>query len=70
MQALANAKEGTHTVQWMFGIPEIPEQLREWNIFEGKQIRVIATYRNAVLAGAAPFPRKCGRKKVSYQERN
>ena len=52
MQALANAKEGTHTVQWMFGIPEILEQLREWNICEGNQVRVIASYRDAVLVGA------------------
>lgn len=52
MQALSTAKEGTYTIQWMFGLPEILEQLRDWNISEGKEIRVIAAYRDAVLIGS------------------
>ena len=51
MQALSTAKEGTYTIQWMFGIPEILKQLQDWNICEGKKIRVIANYNNGVLIG-------------------
>ncbi len=51
MQALSNASQGTYTIQWMFGLPEILSQLREWQIDEGSIIQVIAKYKNALLIG-------------------
>lgn len=51
MQALSNARQGTYTIQWMFGIPEVLKQLQEWKIDEGKEIRVIRSYKYGVLIG-------------------
>ena len=51
MQALSKAKRGTYTVQWMFGIPEIIEQLKNWQIREGSIIRVIESYGDSVMIG-------------------
>lgn len=51
MQALSKASQGTYTIKWMFGIPEILKQLREWKIQEGNEIQVVASYRHCVLVG-------------------
>ena len=51
MQALSKVKKGTYTVQWMFGLPEIIEQLRHWQICEGSIIRVVESYSDSVMIG-------------------
>lgn len=51
MQALSNAAQGTYTIQWMFGLPEVLKQLQEWQISEGSIIRVITKYKHALLIG-------------------
>lgn len=51
MQALSSAAQGTYTIQWMFGMPEVLKQLQEWQISEGSIIRVIEKYKHALLIG-------------------
>ncbi|MCC8081236.1 MAG: ferrous iron transport protein A [Clostridiales bacterium] len=51
MQALSSAAQGVYTIQWMFGVPEILDQLHDWEICEGSVIRVITKYRDAVMIG-------------------
>lgn len=51
MQALSKAARGTYTIQWMFGIPEVLEQMQKWHIGEGSMIRVIEKYKDCLLIG-------------------
>ncbi len=51
MQALSKAARGTYTIQWIFGIPEVLEQLKNWQIGEGSIIQVIEKYKDCLLIG-------------------
>ena len=42
MQALSTAVPGKwYTIKWMFGVPEVLEELKEFKIKEGSEIHVI-----------------------------
>lgn len=49
MQSLSEAKAGTYTIKWMFGIPEVLESLRELQIKEGNDIRVIQKLKDGLV---------------------
>ena len=53
MQALSQTKRGeSYTIKWMFGIPEVLEFMKRYQIQEGSQVQVIQNYNDCVIIGA------------------
>ena len=52
MQSLNEANAGeSYTVKWMTGMPETMEQIRQYNVSEGKTIQVISRILGGVIVG-------------------
>ena len=52
MQALSQTKRGeSYTIKWMFGIPEVLEVMKRYQIQEGSQVQVIQNYKDCVIIG-------------------
>ena len=52
MQSLNEANAGeSYTVKWMTGRPETMEQIRQYNVSEGKTIQVISRILGGVIVG-------------------
>ena len=53
MQALSQTKRGeSYTIKWMFGIPEVLEFMKRYQIQEGSQVQVIQNHKDCVIIGA------------------
>lgn len=53
MQALSQTRKGeSYTIKWMFGIPEVLEIMRRYQIQEGSQVQVIQNYKDCLIIGA------------------
>ena len=51
--ALSQTKRGeSYTIKWMFGIPEVLEFMKRYQIQEGSQVQVIQNHRDCVIIGA------------------
>ena len=47
MQALSQTKRGeSYTIKWMFGIPEVLEFMKRYQIQEGSQVQVIQNHKD------------------------
>lgn len=52
MQSLNETNAGeSYTVKWMTGMPETMEQIRQYNVSEGKTIQVICRILGGVIVG-------------------
>ncbi len=52
MQSLNETNAGeSYTVKWMMGMPETMEQIRQYNVSEGKTIQVISRILGGVIVG-------------------
>ena len=52
MQSLNETNAGeSYTVKWMTGMPETMEQIRQYNVSEGKTIQVISRILGGVIVG-------------------
>ena len=52
MQSLNETNAGeSYTVKWMTGMPETMEQIRQYNVSEGKTIQVISRILGGVFVG-------------------
>lgn len=50
MQALSQTKRGeSYTIKWMFGIPEVLEFMKRYQIQEGSQVQVIQNHKDCVI---------------------
>ena len=52
MQPLSKSTQGTYTIKWMFGLPEVLEQMHSYQIQEGSEIKVIHRFRNHLIISA------------------
>lgn len=52
MQKLSKAAIGrSYTIQWMFGVPEVMDFLREHHVEEGDNIQIIRKLKDALIVG-------------------
>lgn len=52
MQSLNETNEGeVYTVKWMTGMPETMEQIRQYDVSEGKTIQVVSRILGGVIVG-------------------
>lgn len=52
MQSLNETNAGeVYTIKWMTGMPEAMEQIRQYDISEGKTIKVISRILGGVIVG-------------------
>ena len=52
MQKLSKAATGrSYTIQWMFGVPEVMDFLREHHVEEGDNIQIIRKLKDALIVG-------------------
>lgn len=52
MRSLNETNAGeSYTVKWMTGMPETMEQIRQYNVSEGKTIQVISRILGGVIVG-------------------
>ncbi len=50
MQKLSKAAIGrSYTIQWMFGVPEVMDFLREHHVEEGDNIQIIRKLKDALI---------------------
>ena len=49
MQPLSQSTRGTYTIKWMFGIPEVLEQMKLYQISEGSTIQVIQKLHDSLI---------------------
>ena len=49
MQPLSQSARGTYTIKWMFGIPEVLEQMKLYQISEGSTIQVIQKLHDSLI---------------------
>lgn len=53
MQALSTAVPGEwYTIKWMFGVPEVLEQFKEFKIKEGSEIHIIQNDAGSMIIAA------------------
>ena len=61
MQSLNETKAGeSYTIKWMTGMPEIMDQIRQYDVREGKSVQVISRILGGVLGGV--IVGVCGRR--------
>lgn len=52
MQSLNETNEGeSYTIKWMTGMPEIMDQIRQYDVREGKSVQVISRILGGVIVG-------------------
>ncbi len=52
MQKLSKVAIGrSYTIQWMFGVPEVMDFLREHHVEEGDNIQIIRKLKDALIVG-------------------
>lgn len=52
MQSLNETNAGEiYTIKWMTGMPEIMDQIRQYDVSEGKTVRVISRILGGVIVG-------------------
>ena len=52
MKKLSKAATGrSYTIQWMFGVPEVMDFLREHHVEEGDNIQIIRKLKDALIVG-------------------
>lgn len=52
MQSLNETNAGeSYTIKWMTGLPETMEQIRKYDVSEGKKIQVISRILGGVIIG-------------------
>ena len=52
MQSLNETKAGeSYTVKWMTGMPETMEQIRRYDVSEGKTVQIISRILGGVIVG-------------------
>ena len=57
MQSLNETKAGeSYTIKWMTGMPETMEQIRQYDVSEGKTVQIISRILGGVIVGV------CGRR--------
>ena len=57
MQSLNETKAGeSYTIKWMTGMPETMEQIRQYDVSEGKTVQIISKILGGVIVGV------CGRR--------
>ena len=52
MQSLNETNSGeSYTIKWMTGMPEIMDQIRQYDVREGKSVQVISRILGGVIVG-------------------
>ena len=52
MQSLNETNAGeSYTIKWMTGMPEIMDQIRQYDVREGKSVQVISRILGGVIVG-------------------
>ena len=52
MQSLNETNTGeSYTIKWMTGMPEIMDQIRQYDVREGKSVQVISRILGGVIVG-------------------
>ncbi len=52
MQSLNETNAGEiYTIKWMTGMPEVMEQIRQYDVSEGKTVQVISRIFGGVIVG-------------------
>lgn len=52
MQSLNETNAGeSYTIKWMIGMPEIMDQIRQYDVREGKSVQVISRILGGVIVG-------------------
>lgn len=52
MQSLSQTNQGAvYTIKWMFGVPEVLDQMHAYKLDVGSKIQVIHKYRDCLVIG-------------------
>ncbi len=53
MQPLSQSIQGaTYTIQWMFGLPEVLENMHKLHLYQGSSIRVLQKYKDCLIVSS------------------